>query len=179
MLIKAIAITGVSVLFFTFIFPPILLHGIKMKNKTAIKLFKLLESLKFPSQYRKVEIAVISNNIEYIQKAISEGLDVTTRYHPEQSLLMFAAALNHFEMIQILSDAGAILDGVDSQKETSLIIAAGEGHIESVEMLISLGADPDLKNINGMTALDIARKFKKRQIIHFLKPLTSEYGIER
>jgi hypothetical protein len=55
--------------------------------------------------------------------------------------------------------AADILTAVDESGDTALHYAARHGHAASVTMLLDAGADPGIRNVFGMTAADIARRY--------------------
>ena len=56
------------------------------------------------------------------------------------SLLHYVTAINYYELIPILHEAGADLNIKTSNNLTPLIIAAAKGHEKSLKKLIRLGA---------------------------------------
>lgn len=73
-----------------------------------------------------------------------------------RSMLGWAAQGGNVEMVQILLDAGAEVDAVDSVGHTPLMRAVEVGHEAVVEQLIGAGADLDVQASNGSSAVMLA-----------------------
>lgn len=67
------------------------------------------------------------------------------------------------ELISTKADVNKICDD-----KSPLMYAAKYGEIEAAKALIKAGAKVDLKNNEGRTALDYARKYDKKEMITFL-----------
>lgn len=79
-----------------------------------------------------------------------EGIDANLRLTNEGSSfwstpLAVAAKAGSAESVSLLLDAGAEVDGKQSDGETALQVASFFGHLEVVERLLSAGADPNLR----------------------------------
>jgi hypothetical protein len=59
-------------------------------------------------------------------------------------------------------------------KRTALHIAAFQKRDQSVAFLIAHGANPNLPDLNGLTALDLARKQHYPQVVRLLEPVTAK-----
>lgn len=67
------------------------------------------------------------------------------------------------DLISVKVDVNKICDD-----KTPLMYAAKYGQLEAAKFLINAGSKIDLKNNEGKTALDYARKYHKKEIIDFL-----------
>ena len=66
----------------------------------------------------------------------------------------------------IAADKGAKLDVKDKfEGETALHLASRNEHLEVVKLLIERGADINIKNNEGETPLDFAKKRPKRELV--------------
>ncbi|THU94521.1 ankyrin [Dendrothele bispora CBS 962.96] len=61
----------------------------------------------------------------------------------------------------------------------ALHVAAEEGHLEVVRLLLNRGADPELKDTNGRSAKERARKAGHRQVAALLPPADEESRVNK
>jgi ankyrin repeat protein len=52
---------------------------------------------------------------------------------------------------------------------TALMNAVVRGHVKAVEELMAKGADPNMKNDSGTSALSIAEKLEKTEMLKLLR----------
>ena len=64
---------------------------------------------------------------------------------------------------------GADVNARDVNERTPLMHASQQGNAKIVEALLDAGANKTLKDINGSTAHEIARAFKKDDIVALLE----------
>jgi ankyrin repeat protein len=91
---------------------------------------------------------------------IDAGADVTVYDIAEgRTPLMHAVRTGKLKGVAALIDAGAKVNGVDNAKATALIIGADSNNVtlDKIELLIKSGANPNAKNSEGKTALDLAK----------------------
>lgn len=84
---------------------------------------------------------------------------------------------NQTAMVKLLLDSGANPDAMDSGLQSPYSIAAAHGNIESVQLLIKYGADVQSWNRHGQTALHLAVKSGKRDVLAFLINSTIENSL--
>lgn len=82
--------------------------------------------------------------------------------------LHYAATVGDNEIVQLLLEQHAYIDAESPNKTTPIMMAARGGHILTVKLLLDEGADATLKNEQGMTAIDFARKHDKQDIVEGL-----------
>merc|ERR1711964_560221 len=71
--------------------------------------------------------------------------------------------------------SGILNERQGNYRETPLMVAAEDGSLAKVRLLVEAGADPDLFNVLGDTALDLARKYDGyADVVAYLDPLTTE-----
>lgn len=75
--------------------------------------------------------------------------------------LHYACAKGHLEVAQFLVSNGAIVDSLSVGNTTPLMMAVQSGNEQLVKFLLDKGADLQLKNANGLTAIDIADIYDK------------------
>ena len=96
------------------------------------------------------------------------------RDHRDRTPLAIACECGSDEAAEALCAHGARLDARDARDEqwTPLMWAASNGRTKICEMLLALGADPSLKNQDGETALDRARRCNEHECAALLQPVT-------
>ncbi len=87
---------------------------------------------------------------------------------PGWTALHYAAAVGANDIVKLLLDASAYIDAESPNMTTPLMMAARGGHILTVKLLIDEGADLTLKNDQGLSALDLAKKFNHTDIVEGL-----------
>jgi uncharacterized protein len=87
---------------------------------------------------------------------------------PGWTALHYAAAIGNNDIVQALLDKAAYIDAESPNKTTPIMMAARAGHILTVKLLLDEGADATLKNDQGMTAIDFARRHEHNDIVEGL-----------
>jgi len=75
--------------------------------------------------------------------------------------LHYACAKGHLDVAEFLVKNGAIVDSLSVGNTTPLMMAVQSGNEQLVKFLLEKGADLQLKNANGLTAIDIADIYDK------------------
>ena len=71
-----------------------------------------------------------------------------------RTMLSFAAAGGHVEVVKMLIGLGSLVQPLDEMGETPLMLAAASGHSDVVALLLGSGADPKaVAKDGGTTAL--------------------------
>jgi ankyrin repeat protein len=89
-----------------------------------------------------IAFAVKGASLEKIRLLIESGVDVSYRSASGYTLLIDAACCGRFEVMDLLIDAGAPLDGVSAYNESALGVLSHRGHFAQVRKLLDRGADP-------------------------------------
>ena len=103
-------------------------------------------------------MAAFKHNKPAAEALIAKGAAVN---RPGWTPLHYAAASGDDEIARLLLARGARVDAQSppaSGKFTPLMMAAREGHEDTAMFLLGQGADPQLKNGEGLTAAEIARR---------------------
>jgi ankyrin repeat protein len=139
-----------------------------------------------------IDAAISLYTSENVSLLIKAGANVnvantdggTVRNGPIESTgvtpLMDAAASGHIASVPALLQAGAKVNTQDNRKMTALMmaVATDRARPETVRQLIAGGADVNLKDRNGETALDWARKFRNPEVLALLtKAGAKEQGL--
>ena len=84
--------------------------------------------------------------------------------------LYMASDGGHINVIEFSLQNGANINWqTEDSKTTPLMIAGDRNQIETVKFLLGHGADPHLKDKNGLTALDMANRYNKKEIVELLR----------
>jgi uncharacterized protein len=79
-------------------------------------------------------------------------------------------------LVQLLLTEGATVDARDWQGETPLFKCAFAGNEASARVLLQYGANPQIKNGQGESALDIAVQYGREEIVSLLRSAFPEQG---
>ena len=82
---------------------------------------------------------------------------------------LYASVLGHVSCVEVLLQAGAVVDRVDPAGVTALMLSASRGHCQACSALLEAGAQLTVKAAAGpyagQTALDVAiAAFERRSI---------------
>ena len=110
-----------------------------------------------PSGETALMAAARTGKHDAVRALVSRGADPNAREHLRgQTALMWAAAEEHVEMVRVLLDLGARIDGASMAGHTALLSAARTGNIPVVELLLDRGANIETTAADGSTPLLIA-----------------------
>ena len=117
-------------------------------------------------------LAAGDNDSALVLELLRQGAELEWRnpYNYRNTPLTRACWEGSYEAAEALCAHGAELDTRDDiNQSTPLMYAADEGHPKICAMLLALGADPSLKDEDGRTALDWARKRNKPECVAVLE----------
>jgi ankyrin repeat protein len=114
--------------------------------------------------------AVSFGDTASIAALLDKGTPVDYADEGGTTLLAWAAILNRSEAARLLLGRGAKVNAVDKSGMTPLLYAASIdfGDTEMIDLLLKAGADPKARTKDGLTALDLARKYQHRTLIPVL-----------
>lgn len=92
-----------------------------------------------------------------VRALLGEGADPNSLDSAGNSALHLSAAVGDWRSLEALIGNGAQLDLANKTGQTALHLAARSGFLEATELLLKAGAQ-QLKDANGQTPLDLARK---------------------
>jgi hypothetical protein len=110
-------------------------------------------------------IAAYKGNQTAVQVLLKKGAAIN---QPGWTPLHYAAAGGKDDIVRLLLDKGAEIDARSPNHTTPLMIAAYEGHYSTAKLLLDRGADVTLTNVSGLTTIDYAKHFDRRDIIELL-----------
>jgi uncharacterized protein len=98
--------------------------------------------------------------------------DVDRRSSRGRTALLIGASVGAADVVRLLLEKGAQVDGLDEEGKTPLIHAAGRrfpGTLATVELLLGQGADPNVRDKQGNTALSQARQYGAPGVVELLQ----------
>ena len=89
-----------------------------------------------------------------VELFLAAGMNPNTRYEANTTVLMKAAAIGRADLVALLIDKGANVNGTDHFGRSALTFAIQDGaHTDIVRLLLKNGADPNVKLNDGRTPL--------------------------
>lgn len=111
-----------------------------------------------------------------IEVNMSEGKSLDCTEKSYRAPLLTAVQHGHDAMVSLLLSKGANVNYKDPGTGwTSLMLAALNGHTTAVQILINSGANCNETNNLGQTALEIAKKMKRRDVENVLDQVTARH----
>ena len=124
--------------------------------------------------------AINMENMDVLELMYDKGADLegTTGVFKETPLTV-AFDLNRINVIMFLLKRGAKVDTITQfGKETPLHLAAKAGFLEATKLILKMGADPQAKNGDGKTALDIAKENDNQAVAKHLASINKNQLVE-
>ena len=119
-------------------------------------------------------LAAIKGQQELVEKLIARDADINK---PGWTPLHYAASGGQVAIMKLLLDKYAFIDAPSPNGTTPLMMAAMYGSGASVKLLLDEGADTAMKNQQGMTALDFAKRGNRPDAVEMLSaPKTGNSG---
>lgn len=114
--------------------------------------------------------AAESGRLDVVKYLIEQGANVNTESGNlgRGTALIYASANNRLETMTYLLDHGADINATTFHRETALFWAAAMGHKEAVTLLLSRNANKEIKNKDGQSVLDVAKKVNREDICKIL-----------
>jgi ankyrin repeat protein len=121
--------------------------------------------------------AVLNQQFSTSYILLHYGADPDHKDQYRGSALLYAAAIDDYEMCDLLLFYGASDTIRDKDWNTALMTATFFGHEATVDVLLQAGVDPDARDKKGNTPLMIAAQQGNREIARLL--LDGKAGLER
>lgn len=124
----------------------------------------LLESPQIRAEVRTIKdesplmLAALRGYVDVCKLLITRDADVNkTGWTP----LHYASTGGHIATMRLLLDNHAYIDASSPNGSTPLMMASMYGTLDAVKLLLDAGADPSLKNVQGLSAIDFARRVQR------------------
>ena len=124
------------------------------------------------SGFTAVGVAADQGQAQTIELLCKHGADTNTPDSSGRTPLIWAAAFTNNDTIDALIRHGAKVNLQDGLGKTALMMAAGDkaelgsnGNARTLSALLAAGADPAITDLGGSTALSIATKARRTDLI--------------
>lgn len=135
--------------------------------------FGLLHSIAFVVEYASRDQILLKacrqGDIDAARELIASGANVNTRDSWSSTPLKYASSNGHAEIVELLLDAGITVNERSRMARNPLMFASRNGNFDIVELLLKRGAQPDLVDMSGDSALDLALREAHREVANILK----------
>ena len=121
--------------------------------------------------YTPFHMAIFNGKTEVADLLLSKGAKMEVGGTLNQSPLHMAAMMGKVESIRFLVGKGVPLEIRADDGWRPIHIAARMGHIDAVKILIEKGAQKDSKVLGGKTAKDLAKMYKRKEVVRYLVSL--------
>lgn len=114
--------------------------------------------------------AVQSGNVSVVELLLSEGADPSLRekFHTGETPLLMALSKNNLDIVRILIERNANVNGTNFAGFTPLMRAAEQGHAAVVAELLGRNARTSARTKDGATALHLAAGAGHTEIVRLL-----------
>ena len=103
-------------------------------------------------------MAAIKGHVRQARRLIERGAEVNKTGWTPLHYAASRAEPDSVGMARLLLEHHAYIDAESPNRSTPLMLAAMYGHADVVRLLLEEGADPSLRNEQGLTAVDFARR---------------------
>lgn len=138
---------------------------------------------KYPELARRIanvalERAIALADFFSIFYLLEDGADVNTQTLLGATALIVAAHAGQAEVVRrLLTVPNIHPDFQEKDGWTALMFAAYSGNVDIVYMLLDHGVDMGVQNMQGMTALEVARQFNQQEVVHVLEERAAQVKI--
>ncbi|KAH6886766.1 ankyrin repeat-containing domain protein [Thelonectria olida] len=128
----------------------------------------------FVLTHRNNEVVLISlcgrQFLDIAKELVKGGTDPNRAGNDGRSAMYWALFCSNWDLVKLLIECGGNVsyqwthDGT-----TAVMMAASRGNVEVVQLLVKSGADIGVRNKNGETALDVAKRIDNKKVVDFLQ----------
>jgi len=120
-------------------------------------------------------MAAIKGQLDVVRQLIAKDADVNKTGWTPLHYAVSAGGPDQLAIARLLLDASAYIDAESPNRTTPLMMAARYGSEQAVKLLFDEGADPTLRNEQGLTAADFARKAEREDLAAQLDQAAARY----
>lgn len=113
-------------------------------------------------------IAAIKGRLASAKRLIQRGAEVNKTGWTPLHYAASRAEPDSVDMARLLLEHHAYIDAESPNRSTPLMLAAMYGHADVVRLLLEEGADPSLRNEQGLTAVDFARRADRDDLANLI-----------
>ena len=113
-------------------------------------------------------LAAVKGNLELVKKLVARDADVNREGWAPLHYAASAGLEHSVEIAAYLLEESAYIDATSPNGSTPLMLAAQYSNEAMVKLLIAEGADVSLRNQQGLTAVDFARKSERDFMVQLL-----------
>ena len=130
---------------------------------------RMLQFGQFPAS--PLFVATFQGDAEMVKDLLESGANMQEQDESQMTALHWAVLNNHVGVVKALIQAGAKLNQIDKFGYTPLLYAAtiDFGDTAVLETLLKAGSDPKIRNKEGKTALEQARRYSYPDIKRVLE----------
>ena len=108
-----------------------------------------------------------------VQNLLAYRADVNMANKEGDTALIYAARFNHPDTVLLLFSPVALqnrpnVNAQNKRGETALHWAAAKGYAPVVKILLAYDADKNLKTAAGLSAVDVAKKYQRKEVIQLM-----------
>ncbi|RZL64527.1 MAG: hypothetical protein EOP81_08205 [Variovorax sp.] len=110
-------------------------------------------------------LAALKGQDDLVAKLLKRDADVNK---PGWTPLHYAATGGQLNAIKVLLENHAFIDAQSPNGTTPLMMAAMYGSADAIKLLLNEGADPTMKNEQGLTAIDFAKRANRQEAVDWI-----------
>lgn len=122
--------------------------------------------------------AALWDNVDLLLDLLQEDHDIDCVDSWGRTPLHAAAVSSHSKCLQVLINAGADINkqcGTRGENKSALHLCAELGYLSNVETLLEAQASFIVRDVNDLTALDLARRNGHEECVNALQAAVGEY----